>query len=68
MEIAPDNRTIVSGSSDATVRIWDAKTGQLQTTLTEHTNAVTSIAIHRSGRLLASASADKTIRIWKQME
>jgi len=65
VETAPDNRTIVSGSSDRTIKVWDARTGELRHTLLGHGHIVNAIAIHRTGRLIASASADKTLRVWR---
>ena len=38
--ISGDGRTIVSGSDDKTVRVWDATTGQLRHTLEGHTDTV----------------------------
>jgi len=38
-----DNR-IVSGSSDKSIKIWDAETGSLLKTLNGHTNWVESVA------------------------
>lgn len=35
-----DERVIISGSSDATVRVWDANTGDMVNTLIHHCEAV----------------------------
>jgi WD40 repeat protein len=62
--ISPDGRTIVSGSGDQTVKIWNLETGMLQRTLAGHTGEIWSVAISMSGRTIVSGSGDKTARIW----
>jgi WD40 repeat protein len=43
-------------------RVWDLASGQLKTTLTGHTDFVSSVAISPDGATLASGSWDETIR------
>ncbi len=62
--ITPDGQTMVSGSYDKTIRLWELPSGKLLGTLSSHTNRVTSIAISRDGKLLASSSYDRTIKLW----
>jgi WD40 repeat protein len=61
---SPDGGAIVSASSDKTVKIWDARTGQLLRTLEGHKGSVISAAFSPDGRFIASASGDKTVKIW----
>ena len=56
--------SFVSGSEDATIRIWDYETGEYETTLRGHTNSVQSVAFDQSGNILASSSADLSIKLW----
>jgi len=56
--------SFVSGSEDATIRIWDYETGDYETTLRGHTNSVQSLAFDHSGNVLASSSADLSIKLW----
>lgn len=62
--ITPDGKTIVSGSEDATIKIWNLATGQLQLTLTGHSNEVKSVAISPNRQTIVSGSWDCTIKLW----
>jgi WD40 repeat protein len=53
---------VASGSSDGSIRVWDAGTGAHDATLAGHTKAVRALAVH--GDRLLSASDDQTIRAW----
>jgi len=55
---------VVSGSQDATIKIWDFETGEFERTLKGHTNVVQSLDFDHTGKLMVSASADLTIKIW----
>ena len=61
---SPDGRTLASGSSDSTVRLWDGVTGRHKQTLKEHEGSVNSIAYSSDGKTLASGSSDSTVRLW----
>ena len=48
--------TVISGSTDRTVRIWDLKTGETRWTLNGHTNGVNAVAISSDAKIVASGS------------
>jgi WD40 repeat protein len=59
-----EGRRIVSGSSDHTVRVWDAASGTELACLRGHDNTVESVAFDREGRRIVSGSSDHTVRLW----
>lgn len=59
-----DDKYIVSGSEDKTVKVWNSITGDCLTTFSGHHGVVTSVDASQNHKLLASGSEDKTIRIW----
>ena len=64
MAFSPDGKTLASGSSDRTIKLWDVATGKEQATLKGHTGCVYSVAFSPDGKTLASGSEDKTIKLW----
>lgn len=58
-----DEKEFVTCSDDATIVIWDLKSGESLRTLTGHTDRIWTLIKLRDGRL-ASASSDQKIRIW----
>ena len=59
---SPDGQLIVSGSSDSTVRLWDAATGSCRSTLEGHSDGVLSVAFWPDSQPIASEPADYTIQ------
>src|SRR5262245_35264839 len=58
------SRLLASASTDQTVRLWDAATGQSRTILQGHTKEVWDVAFSSDGCLIASASGDQTVKLW----
>jgi serine/threonine protein kinase len=61
---SPDGKTIVSGSNDETIKLWDAASGKLKQTLNGHSNMVETAAFSPDGQTIASGSRDNTIKLW----
>ncbi|UNI15346.1 hypothetical protein JDV02_001886 [Purpureocillium takamizusanense] len=59
-----DGQLLASGSSDKTVKVWDATTGACLQTLEGHDDWVRSVAISTDGQRLASGSNDGTVKAW----
>ena len=55
-------------SFDATVRLWDASSGEPITALEGHTERVRTLAFSPAGKWLASAGDDRIIRLWDVTE
>ena len=67
LAMSVDQRTLVSGSDDKTVRIWDLVAGQELRSLIGHGDRVQAIAISPNGRLVASGDGESLIKLWDLM-
>jgi len=61
---SPDGTSLVSCSSDKTIKLWDMQTGGVVKTFQGHTDTVCSVSISADCTTIASGSSDKTIHLW----
>jgi WD40 repeat protein len=62
--VTADGRRAVSGSDDATLKVWDLEQGALLSTLEGHGGRVLAVAVTADGRRAVSGSNDRTLRLW----
>lgn len=61
---SPDGTRVVSGSSDRTVRMWDARTGKEIWQQNVATYPVTAVAYSPLGDVVATGQSNDSIRFW----
>jgi len=59
-----DGRSLVSGSYDAIIKLWDVQTGGVIKTFYGHTDWVESVSISVDCSRIVSGSSDNTIHLW----
>ncbi len=65
--LTADGRRIVTGSSDKSLRVWEAVTGKelwKELWKRDHPGYVLAVAVTPDGQQIATGSTDHTIRIW----
>ncbi len=62
--VTHDGATVVSCSTDQTVRVWDPLTGQQKFQLNGHVGAIHAVALSPDETFAVSSGADGTLRLW----
>jgi len=62
---SPCGKYVISGSSDETIKLWDAESGDLVRTFNRNTGEVRTVAFSPCGKYVVSGSwFDKTMKLW----
>ncbi|HUG68011.1 MAG TPA: protein kinase [Pirellulaceae bacterium] len=61
---SPDGKTLMSGSFDGQICLWDLDTGQQRVQPTGPQSKLTDSALSPDGTLLATSSCDGTVTLW----
>jgi WD40 repeat protein len=64
LSISNDSKTIVSGSADNTIKVWNLETGEEIRTLKGHDSRVNSVSISNDSKTIVSGSEDYNIKVW----
>jgi WD40 repeat protein len=61
---SPDGKTVLTGSRDATARLWEAATGKSLGPPLQHQGDVWAVAFSPDGKTVLTGSHDGTARLW----
>ena len=64
LAISSDSKTIITGSEDTTVRIWDLESKNQLACLAEHKSEVSCIDLCKKNDLFVTGSFDRTLILW----
>jgi WD40 repeat protein len=64
LSFTPDSQTLVSGSFDQSIKLWNVSNRNLIHELKDHHKGVFALAVSADGQTLASGSWDETIKLW----
>jgi WD40 repeat protein len=63
--LTPDGKRIISVSDDATLRVFDADSGELSALPLHLPDRVFAVAVSRDGTLVACSGADLCVHVWR---
>lgn len=63
LDVDEESGTLVSGSYDRTIKVWDLWSGACVRSLRDHTGWVSCVAIEKGGQKVISGSWDGTFKV-----
>jgi WD40 repeat protein len=64
VDMSADMNTIISGSQDRTIKVWNAGNGDLIKSINAHNGIIYQVEFNSANNQFASCSIDSTIKIW----
>jgi WD40 repeat protein len=64
LDFTADGQTLISVSTDGSLRLWRVADGVLLKTLTANGAEITSLDLSPAGQWLATGSGDGMVRLW----
>jgi WD40 repeat protein len=64
VSFSKDNKFVVSGSWDNTLKLWNVQTGECIRTFNGHTGDVRSVSFSIEDKFVVSGSYDTTLKLW----
>lgn len=64
LSLSPDGKTLATGSSDNTVKLWSFPDGEIRHTLQDRKKVVASVRISADGKWIAAGSYGGRVAVW----
>ena len=65
LTFSTDGKTVVSGSADGKIRVFELETGRQVSSVSAHDGLVLALAFSPDGKILASGGSDAAVRLWE---
>jgi WD40 repeat protein len=67
-KFSPDNKKVITTSSDKTSKLWDVRTGRLLAELKGHRHSVVYAEFSPKGERIVTCSWDNTAKVWSALD
>jgi WD40 repeat protein len=62
---SPDGKSVVTGSRDWTIKLWNCKTGAVLGTVKAHKTAVRHVGFSHDGQWIGSSGVGNSLKLWR---